>query len=178
VLGEVAKGRSRPSCFPALQLPSSLASWLASSLSSCAHVDSHFHSVCRAVDSGYEDIALPVNIASTFKWRKPKKIRHLRRFYDAVDCWRVAGTRLFGGGGKRSESGRTVRGGHRRARALRVPKNLVNTLPRRMGPVACSIHSDVAPRSAVRRVGPRPDPTRSAGVIEPGGTAIRPGDNS
>ena len=54
--------------------------------------------------------------------------------------------------------------------------NLVITRPEQVGPVACTTRSDVAPRSAVRRVGPRPDPTRSASVDEPGGTAIRPGN--
>jgi len=53
---------------------------------------------------------------------------------------------------------------------------LVITRPEQVEPVACSTRSDVAPRGAVRRVGPRPDPTRSAGANEPGGTAIRPGD--
>ena len=54
--------------------------------------------------------------------------------------------------------------------------NLVITRPEQVGPVACTTRSDVAPRSAVRRVGPRPDPTRSACMDEPGGTAIRPGN--
>jgi len=45
-------------------------------------------------------------------------------------------------------------------------------------PVACFIHSDLAPRSAVRTVGPRPDLTRSARMDEPGGMAIRPGDQN
>jgi len=54
--------------------------------------------------------------------------------------------------------------------------NLVITRPEQVGPVACTTRSDVAPRSAVRRVSPRPDPTRSACMDEPGGTAIRPGN--
>lgn len=54
--------------------------------------------------------------------------------------------------------------------------NLVITRPEQVGPVACTTRSDIAPRSAVRRVSPRPDPTRSACVDEPGGTAIRPGN--
>jgi len=45
-------------------------------------------------------------------------------------------------------------------------------------PVACFIRPDLAPRGAVRKVGPRPDPTRSAPIDEPGGMAIRPGDRS
>ncbi len=45
-------------------------------------------------------------------------------------------------------------------------------------PVACFIHSDLAPRDAVRTAGPRLGPTRSAHEDEPGGTAIRPGDGS
>src|SRR6185295_10048423 len=45
-------------------------------------------------------------------------------------------------------------------------------------PVACFTLPDPAPRGAVRRVGPRPDPTRSAHIDEPGGMAIRPGDRS
>jgi len=36
-------------------------------------------------------------------------------------------------------------------------------------PVACFTLPDLAPRGAVRRVGPRPDPTRSAHMDEPGG---------
>jgi hypothetical protein len=35
-----------------------------------------------------------------------------------------------------------------------------------MKPVACFIRPDLAPRGAVRRVGPRPDPTRSARIDE------------
>src|SRR4051812_50181181 len=47
-----------------------------------------------------------------------------------------------------------------------------------MKPVACFIRPDLAPRGAVRKVGPRPDLTRSAPIDEPGGMAIRPGDRS
>src|SRR6476619_1257070 len=47
-----------------------------------------------------------------------------------------------------------------------------------MKPVACFIRPDLAPRGAVRKVGPRPDLTRSARMDEPGGMAIRPGDRT
>src|SRR6266581_2651932 len=47
-----------------------------------------------------------------------------------------------------------------------------------MGPVACPIHVDVVPRRAVRRVGPRPDLTRSTHIGEPCGQARLLGDGS
>src|SRR5207244_12130128 len=47
-----------------------------------------------------------------------------------------------------------------------------------MGPVACLIHVDVVPRRAVRKVGPRPDLTRSTHIGEPCGPARLLGDGS
>jgi hypothetical protein len=61
---------------------------------------------------------------------------------------------------------------------LLFPKIPVATRPEQLEPVACSSHPDLAPRGAVREVGPRPDPNRSARTDEPGGMAIRPGDQS
>src|SRR5512145_737727 len=75
-------------------------------------------------------------------------------------------------------SGWDVRGGRPSNQGLRRPVILVNTPTGQVKPVACFTHPDLAPRGAVRRVGPRPDPTRSAHTDEPGGTAIRPGDRS
>jgi hypothetical protein len=57
-----------------------------------------------------------------------------------------------------------------------VPSIPVATQSGQVEPVACSSHPDLAPRGAVRRVGPRPDPNRSARTDEPGGPASRPGD--
>src|SRR5256886_11462370 len=47
-----------------------------------------------------------------------------------------------------------------------------------MGPVACPIRVDVVPRRAVRRVGPRPDLTRSTHIGEPCSPARLLGDGS
>src|SRR5260370_40599751 len=47
-----------------------------------------------------------------------------------------------------------------------------------MGPVACPIRVDVVPRRAVRRVGPRPDLTRSTHTGEPCSSAKLLGDGS
>src|SRR5712691_4459058 len=47
-----------------------------------------------------------------------------------------------------------------------------------MGPVACPIRADVVPRRAVRKVGPRPDLTRSTHIGEPCGPARLLGDGS
>src|SRR5437588_10215466 len=47
-----------------------------------------------------------------------------------------------------------------------------------MGPVACPIRVDVVPRRAVRKVGPRPDLTRSTHIGEPCGPARLLGDGS
>jgi hypothetical protein len=47
-----------------------------------------------------------------------------------------------------------------------------------MEPVACSIHAEVVPRRAVRKVGPRPDLTRSTHTGEPCGLARLHGDGS
>ena len=77
---------------------------------------------------------------------------------------------------RRRRFGLLGRGDDRGARSLRTSLNLVITRSEQVEPVACATRSDVAPRSAVRRVGPRPDPTRSACMDEPGGTAIRPGN--
>ncbi len=52
-------------------------------------------------------------------------------------------------------------------------------IPPRSGqvrPVACLIRPDLAPRDALRSIGPRPGRTRSASVDEPGRTAIRSGN--
>ena len=57
-----------------------------------------------------------------------------------------------------------------------VPSIPVATQSGQLEPVACSSHPDFAPRGAVRKVGPRPDQTRSARTDEPGGLASRPGD--
>ena len=77
---------------------------------------------------------------------------------------------------RRRRFGLLGRGDDRGARSLRTSLNLVITRSEQVEPVACATRSDVAPRSAVRRVSPRPDPTRSACMDEPGGTAIRPGN--
>lgn len=77
---------------------------------------------------------------------------------------------------RRRQFGLLGRGDDRGARSLRTSLNLVITRSEQVEPVACATRSDVAPRSAVRRIGPRPDPTRSACMDEPGGTAIRPGN--
>jgi len=47
-----------------------------------------------------------------------------------------------------------------------------------MEPVACFIHVEVVPRRAVRKVGPRPDLTRSTHTGEPRGLARLLGDRS
>src|SRR2546429_178332 len=47
-----------------------------------------------------------------------------------------------------------------------------------MGPVACPSHVDAVPRRAVRKVGPRPDLTRSTHIGEPCGPARLLGDGS
>src|SRR5437588_12101227 len=47
-----------------------------------------------------------------------------------------------------------------------------------MGPVACPIRVDVVLRRAVRKVGPRPDLTRSTHIGEPCGPARLLGDGS
>jgi hypothetical protein len=73
------------------------------------------------------------------------------------------------------KSGESSSRGRRRYIACWRPLILDNRFDRAR-PVACFALSDPAPRRAVRRVGPRPDPTRSARIDEPGGTAIRPGD--
>jgi len=61
-------------------------------------------------------------------------------------------------------------------RARPLPMIPVATRPEQVEPVARSIHLDLAPRGAVWMVGPRPDRIRSARANEPGGMAIRPGD--
>ena len=58
---------------------------------------------------------------------------------------------------------------------LEIP---VATRSGQLEPVACSIRPDLAPRGAVRKVGPRPDQTRSACTDEPGEPASWPGDQS
>src|SRR5438046_7299272 len=47
-----------------------------------------------------------------------------------------------------------------------------------MGPVECPSHVDAVPRRAVRKVGPRPDLTRSTHIGEPCGPARLLGDGS
>src|SRR5882672_371918 len=47
-----------------------------------------------------------------------------------------------------------------------------------MGPVACPILADAVPRRAVRKVGPRPDLTRSTHAGEPCGPARLLGDGN
>src|SRR5438132_5516051 len=47
-----------------------------------------------------------------------------------------------------------------------------------LGPVACPSHVDAVPRRAVRKVGPRPDLTRSTHIGEPCGPARLLGDGS
>ena len=78
--------------------------------------------------------------------------------------------------GKRS--GRNIGGERRRNQGLRRLQIPVVTPVGLMEPVARSIRPDAAHRNAVREIGPRPDPTRSARSDEPGGMAIRPGDGS
>lgn len=46
------------------------------------------------------------------------------------------------------------------------------------GPVACPVLADLVPRRAVRKVGPRPDLTRSTHIGEPCGPARLLGDGS
>ena len=58
---------------------------------------------------------------------------------------------------------------------LEIP---VATRSGQLEPVACSSRPDLAPRGAVRKVGPRPDQTRSACTDEPGEPASWPGDQS
>ena len=61
----------------------------------------------------------------------------------------------------------------------RARRTVILTIsPGQVKPVACFIHPDLAPRDAVRMAGPRLGLTRSAHDDEPGGTAIRPGDES
>jgi hypothetical protein len=73
---------------------------------------------------------------------------------------------------------REFRGERRRTQGLRLSLILMITRLEQVKPVACFIHPDLAPRGAVRRVGPRPDPTRSARMDEPGRMAIRSGDGN
>ncbi len=60
-----------------------------------------------------------------------------------------------------------------RAQASGDPGDHSGPMPTR--PVACLVHVGVALWRAVREVGPRPDPTRSARAGEPSGLAGRPG---
>src|SRR5438093_11848643 len=62
----------------------------------------------------------------------------------------------------RLESERKFRGGRRRNQGLR--RSMIREQAHRVGqtrPVACLVHVEMVPRRAVRRIGPRPDLTRS-----------------
>jgi hypothetical protein len=109
----------------------------------------------------------------------PKKERHLRDWSEvptfAVAQWWTRfgegqlGVRLAGASGEwRKGSSRTSGD----------TMNLVITTASSVKPVACFTRPDPAPRGAVRRVGPRPDPTRSAWMSEPARMAIRVGNRS
>lgn len=61
--------------------------------------------------------------------------------------------------------------------APRVPHGLMIPAASRPGqvePVARSTPLDVAPRGAMRKIGPRPDQSRSARTKQPDGTSIQP----
>src|SRR2546422_9411070 len=76
-------------------------------------------------------------------------------------------------------SERKFRGGRRRKQGLRRPAIREQALRLGyIGPVACPIHVDAVPRRAVRKVGPRPDLTRSTHIGEPSGPARLLGDGS
>ena len=112
--------------------------------------------------------------------RNPNKIRHLRRFSRIPILGSTEKSRQNSSGAVRATSVRKDRRG-RSGRcpvhwmALEIP---VATRSGRLEPVACSSHPDLAPRGAVRKVGPRPDQTRSACTDEPGELASWPGDQS
>src|SRR5512147_2912313 len=95
---------------------------------------------------------LGVHMVPTLRSRKPNKIRHLRDFANFLD-WGCAAGRGFSkeqleGGDSSGDSAGEVRG-----RSL-VPASMnpVITRPEQVEPVACSTRSEMAPRSAVRRV--------------------------
>jgi hypothetical protein len=124
---------------------------------------------------------LIVHIRSIAESRNPKKYRHLRAHNPTtifgVRCSAHAGNSTStrrrearaDGLSEEDADGPAAQG----ARRFRWSPRLVQVKP-----VACFTLPDLAPRGAVRRVGPRPDPTRSAHIDEPGGMAIRPGDRS
>ena len=74
---------------------------------------------------------------------------------------------------------RKFRGERRRKQGLRrssIRESLSGS--DRWGQSRCPIHVDVVPRRAVRKVGPRPDLTRSTHIGDPGGLARLFGDGS
>lgn len=142
-------------------------------------VDSHLHNLWITGRSARYGTDLSFHTRSTLKWRNPNEIRHLRVFRRCLSCCLSVGYTLRppaagslpkdGSGGT---SGRSLLLPRARCSAIRC------TSTEQVKPVACFIHSDLAPRDAVRTAGPRLGPTRSAHEDEPGGTAIRPGDGS
>lgn len=147
-----------------------------SPLTSHGFVDPHFHTLCR---TGPYPLFHATSV-STFS-PPASSVNRIK----SGTCAIFPSSYLGGVASRRSPSEATKRrrrfgllgrGDDRGARSLRTSLNLVITRSEQVEPVACATRSDVAPRSAVRRVGPRPDPTRSACMDEPGGTAIRPGN--
>lgn len=121
-----------------------------------------------------------VHIGSSAESRNPKKHGHLRAHHPraifGVRCSDHAGNSTSTRGDeRRGQAGyrRRMPTGQRPKGARRFRWSLRHV---QVKPVACFTLPDLAPRGAVRRVGPRPDPTRSAHIDEPGGMAIRPGD--
>ena len=110
--------------------------------------------------------------------RNPNKIRHLRDFRRSLIYHprRLVEAELIRGCNGRRGSGESSGEGVVEPWARPVPAILVATRPEQVEPVARSTHLDPAPRGAVWKVGPRPDLIRSARTNEPGGMAIRPGD--
>jgi len=72
----------------------------------------------------------------------------------------------------RGEFERNFRGERRRNKGSGARRSGCALRLKQARPVACLVHADLAPRRAVRRVGPRPDPTRSARSGEPCGQGL------
>jgi hypothetical protein len=147
-----------------------------SPLTAHCFVDPHFHTLCRTPP-------YPLFHATSVSTFSPlgNSVNRIKSgtcaifqapYFGGVASWWPPSEETV----RRRRFGLLGRGDDRGARSLRASLNLVITRSEQVEPVACATRSDVAPRSAVRRVGPRPDPTRSACMDEPGGTAIRPGN--
>ena len=142
----------------------------------CDSIDPHFHTLCRIPRyplfhaTSLSTFSPPVSVVNRIKSGTCAILPS--PYLGGVALWRPPSEATVW----RREFGLLGRGDDRGARSLRTSLNLVITRSEQVEPVACATRSDVAPRSAVRRVGPRPDPTRSACMDEPGGTAIRPGN--